>query len=247
VTSILIYQVARDRWKWAAGLALLMGASFLFIDLAFWAANLVKIPQGGWFPLLVGVVIFTLLTTWKKGRQILNERVFHRVLPRDMFLESITTRPPVKVPGTAVFMYNDPRGTPPALLHNLKHNKVLHEQVVFLSVRTAEVPYVTESERMSIEKIADGFHQVVLNYGFMEDAHVPRALGKIKSSQVSFKPMETTYFLGRETLIPSKRRRGMWLWREKLFSVMSRNARSAASFFRLPPNRVVELGAQVEL
>ena len=122
-----------------------------------------------------------------------------------------------------------------------------HEQVVFLSVRTAEVPYVTEAERSSIERIADGFHQVVLNYGFMEDAHVPRALGRIKGAQVTFRPMETTYFLGRETLIPSKRRRGMWLWREKLFSVMSRNARSAASFFRLPPNRVVELGAQVEL
>jgi KUP system potassium uptake protein len=247
ITSLLLYQVARERWNWGLPAAILMGVAFLTVDLAFLGANLLKIPHGGWFPLVVGVVIYTLLTTWKKGRQILNERVFHKALPRDMFIESITTKPPVRVPGTAVFMYNDPRGTPPALLHNLKHNKVLHEQVVFLSVRTAEVPYVTDAERISVHKIGDGFHQVVLNYGFMEDAHVPRALGRIKEPGLSFKPMETTYFLGRETLIPSKRRRGMWLWREKLFSVMSRNARSAASFFRLPPNRVVELGAQVEL
>jgi KUP system potassium uptake protein len=144
-------------------------------------------------------------------------------------------------------MYNDPRGTPPALLHNLKHNKVLHERVVFLSVQTEEVPYVTVEERHTVDKIADGFYQIVLRYGFMEDAHVPRALGRVNEQGLAFKPMETTYFLGRETLIPSKRRRGMWLWREKLFSVMSANARSAASFFRLPPNRVVELGAQVEL
>jgi KUP system potassium uptake protein len=247
VTSVLFYWVARERWKWGLPTALLLGGFFLAIDLAFWGANLLKIPSGGWFPLLVGAVVFTLLTTWKKGRQILNERIFHRVLPRGMFLESIASKPPIRVPGTAVYMYNNPRGTPPALLHNLKHNKVLHEQVVFLSVQTEEVPYVTEEERHEVDRIADGFHQVILHYGFMEDAHVPRALGRIKEPGLTFKPMETTFFLGRETLIPSKRRRGMWLWRERLFSVMSANARSAASFFRLPPNRVVELGAQVEL
>jgi KUP system potassium uptake protein len=192
-------------------------------------------------------VIFTLLTTWKKGRQILNERIFHRALPREVFLESVAAKPPIRVPGTAVYMYNDPRGTPPALLHNLKHNKVLHDQVVFLSVQTEEVPYVNGDGRWSVEPLADRFHQVVLRYGFMEDAHIPKALQEVVHPGLTFKPMETTYFLGRETLIPSKRRRGMWLWREKLFTVMSRNSRSAASFFRLPANRVVELGAQVEL
>ena len=246
-TSLLFFAVARERWKWGWPVTILLGGSFLAIDLAFWGANLLKILHGGWFPLLVGVVVFTILTTWKKGRQILNERIFHRVLPRELFLQSIMNHPPHRVPGTAVFMYNDPRGTPPALLHNLKHNKVLHEQVVFLSVQTEEVPSVPPAERASVEPIADGFHQVVLHYGFMEEADVPKALSAVSRPGLTFKPMETTYFLGRETLIPSKNVHGMAVWRERLFAVMSRNARPASSFFRLPPNRVVELGAQVEL
>ena len=157
------------------------------------------------------------------------------------------THPPHRVPGTAVFMYNDPRGTPPALMHNLKHNKVLHQNVVFLSVLTEEVRYVPKAERVAVEDLAEGFWQVVLNYGFMEDVDVPRDLASIRREGLSFKPMETTYFLGRETLIPSKTVHTMAIWRERLFGVMSRNARGASSFFRLPPNRVVELGAQIEL
>ncbi len=247
VTSILFYAVARERWKWSLPVAILVGGSFLVIDLAFWGANLLKIANGGWFPLLVGAVVFTILTTWKKGRQILNERIFHRVLPRDLFLQSVLSHPPLRVPGTAVYMYNDPRGTPPALLHNLKHNKVLHEQVVFLAVQTEEVPNVPVADRATVEPLTGGVYQVVLHYGFMEDADVPKGLSGIRMEGLSFKPMETTYFLGRETLIPSKTVHGMAVWREKLFAVMSRNARSASSFFRLPPNRVVELGAQVEL
>jgi KUP system potassium uptake protein len=246
-TSFLFYAVARERWKWPLYKAMLLGGIFLAIDLTFWGANLLKITHGGWFPLVMGLAVFTLMTTWKKGRLILNERIFHRVLPRELFLQSIMKNPPHRVSGTAVYMYNDPRGTPPALLHNLKHNKVLHEQVVFLSVKTEEIPNVSAAERVTIEGLAEGFHQVVLHYGFMEDADVPRDLVTIKRPGLSFKPMETTYFLGRETLIPSKTVRGMAGWREKLFAVMSRNARSASSFFRLPPNRVVELGAQVEL
>jgi KUP system potassium uptake protein len=247
VTSFLFYAVARERWRWPLFTAMLLGGLFLAIDLLFWSANLLKITHGGWFPLVMGLAMFTLMTTWKKGRVILNERIFHRVLPRDLFLQSIMKNPPHRVTGTAVYMYNDPRGTPPALLHNLKHNKVLHEQVVFLSVKTAEIPYVPAAGRATIEALAEGFHQVVLHYGFMEDADVPRDLALVKRPGLSFKVMETTYFLGRETLIPSKTVRGMAIWREKLFSVMSRNARPASSFFRLPPNRVVELGAQVEL
>jgi KUP system potassium uptake protein len=246
-TSVLFLVVARERWKWGLPAVLLLGGSFLLIDLAFWGANLLKITHGGWFPLLVGAIVFALLTTWKKGRQILNERIFHRVLPRDLFLKSIAQHPPHRVAGVAVYMFNDPRGTPPALLHNLKHNKVLHEKVVFLSVKTEEVPYVSGTERVTVEPLADGFHQVLLHYGFMEDVDVPRALSAIQREDLRFPPLETTYFLGRETLIPSKTVHGMAVWREKLFTVMSRNARSAASFFRLPPNRVVELGAQVEL
>jgi KUP system potassium uptake protein len=246
-TSVLFLVVARERWKWSLPAAVLVGGSFLAIDLAFWGANLLKITHGGWFPLLVGVAVFALLTTWKKGRLILNERIFHRVLPRDLFLESIAKNPPHRVPGVAVYMYNDPRGTPPALLHNLKHNKVLHEQVVFLSVKTEEVPYVPAPERVTVEPLSDGFHQVMLHYGFMEDVDVPRALSGVQGDRLRFPAMETTYFLGRETLIPSKGVHGMAIWREKLFTVMSRNARPASSFFRLPPNRVVELGAQVEL
>ncbi|HUR02382.1 MAG TPA: KUP/HAK/KT family potassium transporter, partial [Nonomuraea sp.] len=247
VTSILLFAVARERWKWPLWQALAMGGVFLAVDLSFWGANLLKITHGGWFPLVMGMVVFTLMTTWKKGRLILNERIFHRVLPRDLFLQSILSHPPHRVPGTAVYMYNDPRGTPPALLHNLKHNKVLHEEVVFLSVLTEEVPNVAPEARATVEPLAGGFYQLVLHYGFMEDADVPRDLALVKQPGLSFKPMETTYFLGRETLIPSKTVHGMAVWREKLFSVMSRNARSASSFFRLPPNRVVELGAQVEL
>ena len=247
VTSILFCALARERWKWSWPATILLGGSFLAIDLAFWGANLLKIAHGGWFPLLVGGIVFTLLTTWKTGRQILNQRIFGRVLPRELFLKSMQSHPPIKVPGTAVYMYKDPRGSPPALLHNLKHNKVLHEQVVFLSVATDEVPTVPVEQRSTVELLAPGFFQVVLHYGFMEDADVPKGLATVKIEGLQFKPMETTYFLGRETLIPSKTVRGMAVWREKLFSAMSRNARPASSFFRLPPNRVVEMGAQVEL
>ncbi|MSR35731.1 MAG: potassium transporter Kup [Gemmatimonadetes bacterium] len=247
VTSVLFIAVARTRWKWNPWVTALLGGSFLAVDLAFLGANLPKITHGGWFPLAVGVVIFSILTTWKKGRQILNERIFHRALPRDLFLQSIMSHPPHRVPGVAVFMYNDPMGTPPALLHNIKHNKVLHEQVVFLSVQIEEIANVPVEDRITVEPLVEGFHQILLHYGFMENVDVPKALADVQRGALRFKPMETTYFLGRETLIPSKTVHGMAVWREKLFGVMSRNARPASSFFRLPPNRVVELGAQIEL
>jgi len=247
VTSVLFFVVARERWRWPSPLAFLAVGSFLVVDLAFWGANLLKIPRGGWFAVLVGVVVFTLLTTWKRGRQILAQRIRERTLPRELFLASVEASPPLRVPGTAVYMYSDPQGTPPALLHNLKHNKVLHERVVFLTVETEEVPFVRPEERATVEYLAGGIYYVALHYGFMEDVDVPKALAAIRRDDLEFRPMETTYFLGRETLIASRRRRGMAVWREKLFALMSRNARNAASFFRLPPNRVVELGAQIEL
>ncbi|MGQ0815175.1 MAG: potassium transporter Kup [Gemmatimonadota bacterium] len=246
-TSILFFVVVRERWKWSLPVAILLGGVFLVIDLAFWGANLLKIPHGGWFPLIVGTIVFTLLTTWKKGRQILAQRMQDRTLPLDLFIRDILARPPLRVPGTAVYMYSNAGGTPPALLHNLKHNKVLHERVVFLSIATDEIPYVAADERVDFTGVASGIYQIVLHYGFMEDVDVPAALMSIKRENLDFKPMTTSYFLGRETLIASNRKGGMSRWREKLFATMAQNARSASSFFRLPPNQVVELGAQIEI
>ncbi|HET9440617.1 MAG TPA: potassium transporter Kup [Longimicrobiales bacterium] len=246
-TSVLFVVVARERWRWSLPVVLLIGGIFLAVDLAFWIANLLKIPHGGWFPLVVGAVVFTLLTTWKKGRQILARRMKDRTLPLTDFVPMITRHPPLRVPGTAVFMYSSPTGTPPALLHNIKHNKVLHHRVVFLSVITDEMPFVQKRDQLKVQKVEEGIFAVTLHHGFMQDVDVPAALATIDEPGWRFNAMETSYFLGRETLIASKRHKGMATWREKVFAAMSNNARSAASFFRLPPNQVVELGTQVEL
>jgi KUP system potassium uptake protein len=246
ITTLLFFVVARERWGWSLPVVLSVTGFFLIIDLAFWGANIIKVPHGGWFPLVVGAVLFGLMATWKRGRLILRERLDGVVLPADLFLQDIRGNSATRVPGTAVFMYSDPAATPPALLHNLKHNKVLHERVVFLVVETENVPHVPAEERAKTEDLGVGFYRVTLHYGFMEEPNVPRALAELREKGLEFKPMETTYFLGRETLIPSNKP-GMALWRERLFSVMHRNARTATSFFCLPPNRVVELGAQIEL
>ena len=246
VTVLLLAVVQRERWGWSAWRVALFAGVFLAIDLAFWGANIIKIPHGGWFPLVVGAAVFTLMTTWKSGRRILSDRLRGSALPRELFLEEITAKPPRRVGGTAVFMYSDPAGTPPALLHSLKHFSVLHERLVFLSVDTAEIPYVADEERISIERIGDGVYQVQLRHGFMEDVDVPESLYSLRG-ELEFEPLDTSYFLGRETLIASRRHKGMALWREQLFAIMSANARTATSFFRLPPNRVVELGTQIEL
>jgi KUP system potassium uptake protein len=247
VTSILFLILARERWKWSVPAVTLLGGIFLTIDLAFFGANLLKIPHGGWVPLVIGGLVFTLLTTWKKGRLILARRMKQRTLPLDLFVRDILERPPLRVPGTAVYMYSNPGGTPPALLHNLKHNKVLHERVVFLSIATDEVSYVSMADRSDVKLITTGIYQVILHYGFMEDADIPAALSEIGHAELEFKPMSTSYFLGRETLIASNRAGGMARWRENLFAMMAQNARSASSFFKLPPNQVVELGAQIEI
>ncbi|MCK6529366.1 potassium transporter Kup [Myxococcota bacterium] len=246
ITTMLLYVVARERWGWGTWAAALVCGPFLLVDLAFFGANIVKVPHGGWFPLVVGAAVFTLLTTWKRGRRILGQRIAERTVPRGDFLREVTQSPPARVSGTAVYMFSDPRGTPPAILHNLTHNKVLHERVVFLSVTTDEVPYVPREARAAVEGLGEGVFVVQLRYGFMEDVDVPKALGAIRFDGLSFPRMDTTYFLGRETLIPTSRP-GMALWREVLFAVMSRNATGAGAYFRLPPNRVVELGVQIEL
>jgi KUP system potassium uptake protein len=246
-TTILFAVVARSRFRWGIPAVLAHATTFLVVDLAFWAANIIKVPHGGRFPLVVAAAVFILMTTWKRGREILAQRLKVGELPFEVFTESILRKPPLRVPGTAVFMYGNTATTPPALLHNLKHNKVLHERVVLLTIRTEEIPHIPTSDRLRVEDLGHGFFRVVLTYGFMEDPNVPAALQLAKAQGLEFRMMDTTYFLGRENLIATSRRRGMAVWREKLFAWMSKNSRAATSFFRLPPNRVVELGAQIEL
>ncbi|HYR11822.1 MAG TPA: potassium transporter Kup [Longimicrobium sp.] len=246
ITSLLLFRVERERWKWPLWASLLFTGFFLAVDLAFWGANIVKIPHGGWFPLVVGALIFVAMTTWKTGRGLLAARLNAGTMPIELFLADVARNPPHRVPGTAVFMYGNPAGTPPALLHSLKHYKVLHERTVFLSVTTEEVPHVEPAESVSVEELGEGFYRITLSYGFMEDPDVPAALATIQVPGLDLAPARTSYFLGRETLIPSKEP-GMARWRRALFAVMARNARPATAFFGLPANRVVELGAQIRL
>jgi KUP system potassium uptake protein len=246
ITTLLLFRVERERWGWPLWASALFTGGFLAVDLAFFGANIVKIPHGGWFPLVVGAVIFTLMSTWKTGRRVLAERLSTGTLPVELFLKDVAARPPHRVPGTAVFMYGNPAGTPPALLHSLKHYKVLHERTVFLSVSTEEVPHLRDGERLEVTELGHGFYRIGIRFGFMEEPDVPGALAGVKVEGLDLSPGRTSYFLGRETLIPSNER-GMAPWREKLFALMSRNARPATAFFSLPPNRVVELGAQIRL
>jgi KUP system potassium uptake protein len=244
-TTILFVVVARTLWHWSIPVLVLMGAAFLTVDLGFWAANIVKVPDGGWVPLVVAAFMFTIMTTWKRGRQLLYQRLETGSLPLDTFINNVLEHPPIRVPGTAIFMSSNPTGTPSALLHNLKHNKVLHERVVFLKVVTNEIPVVAPGDRVDVESFGHNFYRITLHYGFTEDPDVPAALKNVPG--MKFNIMDTTFFLGGERLIATSRRRGMALWREKLFVWMSQNARGATSFFCLPPNRVVEVGAQIEL
>ena len=246
ITTVLLYVHARNAWKVPRAVALPIASLFLVIDLAFFGANIVKIAAGGWFPLVVAGFVYLIMTTWKKGRVILAERLREATLPVDVFLQDVEKRSPTRVKGTAVFMDRIPEGIPPPLLHNLKHNKTLHERVVFLTVVTDEVPRLKEKERTRCEFLGPGFWRVTLHYGFMENPDVPRALRKLKLDGRGFEPMDTTFFLGRETLIASKRP-GMAIWREHVFAWMARSEGRATAFFNIPPGRVVELGLQVEL
>ncbi len=236
-------------WKWKKRYAIPLLALFFLVDLAYFAANLTKVPDGGWFPLLAGIVIFTLLTTWAKGRRLMVERMREGAMPIKVFIQSAAGSA-TRVPGTAVFMTSTPEGVPHALLHNLKHNKVLHERVILLTVKIADQPFVAETDRAKVDDLGQGFHRMLLYYGFMQEADVPGALKAIGACGGNcggvFNMMDTSFFLSRQTLLPSERP-GMRIWREKLFAWMLRNAESAMEFFRLPTNRVVELGSQVEI
>jgi KUP system potassium uptake protein len=245
IDSILISVVLRQMWNWnrfvVAGLLVL----FFTVDFSYLSANLLKIPAGGWFPLLVGAIAFTLLTTWAKGRQLMIARMNEASLPMEIFIKSAAPSA-ARVPGTAVFMTSSASGVPHALLHNLKHNKVLHERVILLTVRIEDVPYVTPEKRLEVRDYGSGFFRVILRYGFMEEIDVPAALAQLKGIGDQCKMMDTSFFLARQTLLASARP-GMAIWRERLFAWMLRNAVSAMDFFKLPTNRVVELGSQVEI
>jgi KUP system potassium uptake protein len=246
ITVLLLYVVMTERWKWPTSAAVAVMAVFLTIDLAFLGANALKILQGGWVTLAVALGLFTLMTTWKTGRRLVAERLTARAVPLDDFVATVAAVRPVRVPGTAVFMTAQPVGTPPALAHNLRYNKVLHEHVIVLTVSTAQRPHVPPDERLSIESLGHDLFNVRLQYGFMDDPDVPEALAQARARGLSVDFSDVVYFLGRETIIVT-RKKGMAIWREKLFVLMARNAVRATAFFRLPPERVVELGVQVEM
>ena len=253
ITTILFASVARTRWNWPAWRVGVIAAPFLVVDLAFLSANLVKVADGGWFPLVVGVLVFTLMTTWKQGRYFLTSALRESALPLIDVIKDVDRRRVYRVPGTAVFMTSDPEGAPPVLLHHLKHNKVLHEKVILLSIQGEEIPQVPEKDRVDFKELGSGFYQVIASYGFMESPDVPAVLQALSLKGdamdlggLTVKVMETTFYLGRETLLPTGSAK-MARWRKRLFIVMTRNAQSASTFFNLPPNRVVEMGAQIQL
>jgi len=245
IDGVLIAVVLFNLWKWNRYAAGALLALFFTVDLLYFSSNLMKIPDGGWFPLLVGAVAFTLLTTWAKGRKLMIDRMNEASLPMEIFIKSAASSA-ARVSGTAVFMTSSGSGVPHALLHNLKHNKVLHERIILLTVRIEDVPYVADDTRLETRDYGSGFFRLKLRYGFMEDIDVPAALANLKDCGPICKMMDTSFFLARQTLLPSSRP-GMAIWREKLFAWMLRNAESAMEFFKLPTNRVIELGSQLEI
>ena len=245
IDSVLIAVVLITMWKWNRIFVVLLLLLFFAVDLGYFSSNLTKIPAGGWFPLLVGGIAFTFLTTWAKGRQLMIARMNEASLPMEIFIKSAAPSA-IRVPGTAVFMTSASSGVPHALLHNLKHNKVLHERVILLTVRIEDVPYVIPERRLETKEYGSGFYRVMLRFGFMEEIDVPSSLAQIKNIGSQCRMMDTSFFLARQTLLASSRP-GMAIWREKLFAWMLRNSISAMEFFKLPTNRVVELGSQVEI
>jgi KUP system potassium uptake protein len=245
ITTCMMAVLVLTVWKWNRWLAYGFVAVFLIIDTAYFTSNLTKIPDGGWFPLLVGAIAFTFLTTWAKGRSLMMERLRESAMPMEVFIKSAASAA-TRVAGTAVFMTTSPTGVPHALLHNLKHNKVLHDRIMILTVIIDEVPYVSDEDRIGVRELGNNFYRIIIRYGFMQEVNIPAVLKKVENCGPKLKMMETSFFLSRQTLLASDRP-GMALWREHLFSWMVRNAESAMDFFKLPTNRVVELGSQVEI
>ncbi|MDD5240603.1 MAG: potassium transporter Kup [Sulfuricella sp.] len=246
IDTILVVVVARALWGWSWPTGIVVAAFFLIIDLSFFSANAMKIPQGGWFPLVVGIAVFTLLSTWKRGRALLFDRLRDGAIALEPFLAGIASHPPLRVSGTAVFLTAHLDGVPHAMLHNLIHNKVLHERVALLTVITEDVPHVPEIDHAEVHPLGNGFYRIVVRYGFKDEPDIPRTLMQCKEYGLEFQMMETSFFISRETLIATIAP-GMALWREKLFISMARNAGSVTAYFKIPSNRVVELGTQIEL
>jgi KUP system potassium uptake protein len=245
IDTCLIAVVLVSLWKWPKWRALPILAVFFIVDMAYFGANLLKVPDGGWVPLMIGLIIFTLLTTWSRGRALMRERMAESTMPMEIFIKSAANSA-ARVPGTAIFMASAASGVPSALLHNIKHNRILHERVIILTVQIEDVPYVDETDRIFCKDLGEGFFRVKMRFGFLEETDVPNTLDKVDLCGPKFDMMHTSFFLSRQTLIASKIP-GMAIWREKVFAWMLRNAANAMEFFKLPSNRVVELGSQVEI
>src|SRR6267143_274350 len=247
VDTLLTFFVIRFGWRYPLALALFATGFFVIVDLTFFSATLLKIADGGWFPMVIGGVVYTVMATWRRGREILFERLQTSSVPLGPFLESLFADPPLRVPGTAVFLTATPDVTPHALLHNLNHNKVLHERVVFLTVEIRDVPWVAFTERISCEPLGHGCWRVRVRYGFMNRPDVTRALELCGALGLQFDLMETLFFLSREKIVPSERIGGMAFWRDKVFAAMARNAGNVTDYFNIPANRVIELGTRVQI
>lgn len=252
ITTILAYEVARQKWNWSLLKAVTIFGAFLIMDLAFFGANIRKVTHGGWVPLVIGAGIYLLMTTWQKGRQVLFRRLKERSMPIEEFCQKLLREPPLRAPGTAIYMTGDPWGVPVPLLHNLKHNKVLHQRVAILTIQTREVPFVSKKERISIQEIMPNMYRILAYYGFMEIPKMKHILEACRQRGINLNVNEATFVLGRETIIADKgaARAGepaMPHWRERLFAFMSKNAQRPTAFFRIPPNQVIEVGIQVEI
>lgn len=246
VTTILTFFVIRYRWKYNLILCLMATGFFLMIDVSLFSANLLKLFHGGWFPLFLGLILFTLMLTWKRGRELVFENLQKHAIPLEDFLASLFISPPTRVPGTAIFLRGESDGVPHAMLHNLSHNKILHERVVFLTVHMMEVPYVPLAEQVRVHQLGNDCYQMDVTYGFKNEPDIPAALALAKDHGLEFEMMETSFFIARQTVVANPTR-GMALWRERIFVTMSRHARGAADYYQIPSNRVIELGTKVEI
>ena len=247
ITTVLALFVARHQWRWSMPVVIIAGTLLLIIDMSFFTANLIKVEYGGWFPLVLGLAVFIVMTTWRRGRELVVREIKQGGLALVPFIENITEHPPLRVPGTAAFLTANQNSVPHALLHNLKHNKVLHERNVMLTVEVLETPVADADERIHLTSMDGNFYGLELRFGFAEDPNIPLALSRCAKSGLPFDLMDTTFFLSRENVVADKRRPGMALWRDRLFAFMSRNALPATAFFQIPGNRLIELGTQVEI
>ena len=246
ITTALACAVAVQRWRWKWSSILILGGVFILTDLIFLAANLTKVADGGWFPLLMGAIVFTLMTTWRKGRKLLAEKLAAQTIPLEDFLKQVREKKLASISGSAFFMSGTADGTPYALVHNVKHNKCLHSKNAVLTVLSEDVPYVQKNARIEIRNVGESFYRIIARYGFMDAPDINEILDRCAEKGVKFDSTDTTFFLGRETILPSDQR-GMALWREHLFSLMSRNATRATAYYNIPPNQVVEMGMQIEI